>query len=55
MEKTPKLAEPSLSDQTSPVPAHAPELHEQSLKKAYQQPKLALLGTVGEVTAGSIC
>jgi hypothetical protein len=57
MEKAPKLTEPSLSEQTSTVPSHAPDLDEQLLKKHYQQPKLALLGTVRTITAsdGSVC
>ena len=51
MEESRKLAQPTPLDQTSTVPANAPDLGEQPPKKDYQQPKLESLGTVRTVTA----
>ena len=51
MEESCKLAQPTPLEQTSMVPANVPELHEQSLKKAYQPPKLELIGNVCTATA----
>jgi hypothetical protein len=50
MEESRKLTQSIQSDQTSTVPASAPERQEQLPKKDYRCPKLEVLGDVRIVT-----